>query len=1362
EHSLDDLFNSLKIYKAEVKHSFSTGTTTQNLAFVSSSNTDGTTNLVSADASVSAICAKMPVSSLPNVDSLSNAVIYLFFTSQSSSPQLDNEDLKQIDAEILVLMDLHLWVLLCLKWIVITATGRDILLRNVGSYDWSYQVEEEPANFALMAFSASSSSSDTKVSDSEDESETKAPQIVPSFVQSSEQVKTPKHSVQPVETSIPAATPKPTSPNSISSGKRRNIKTFFVCKSVDHLIKECDYHAKKMAQPTPRNYAQESKPVSITAVRPVSDAVPKIMVTRPRLAHPIVTKSKSPIRRHITCSQSPKTSNSPPRVNAIQALVVSAAQGNMSYLSDFEELNGGYVAFEGNPKGGKIFGKGKIKIGKLDFKDVYFVNKLKFNLFSVSQMCDKKNSVLFTDTECLVLSSDFKLPDENQVLLRVPRENNMYNVNLKNIVPSGDLTCLFAKATIDESNLWHRRLAHINFKTINKLVKVTAGNQTNSSTGFQDKFDAEKAREEINQQCVLFPVWSSSSINPQNYDKDAAFDGKEHDFDAKKPKSEVILSPSSSAYNEINVVGTIAPTVGQNTSNSINSFSAIGPSNTTASPTHGKSSFIDASQLSDDLDMTELEDITYSDDENDVGTEADFNNLETSSTVSPIPTTRIHNDHPVSQIIGDLSSTTQKRSMTRVVKDQGGLSQMFNDDFHTCMFSCFLSQEEPERKFWVLVNLLHGKRAIGTKWVYRNKKDERGIVVRSKARLVAQGHIQEEGINYKEVFAPVARIEAIRLFLAYASFMGFMVYQMDVKSAFLYGTIEEEVCVWQPLGFEDPDHPDKVYKVVKALYGLHQAPRTWHETLANYLLENGFQKGKIDQTLFIKKKKGDILLVQIYVDNIIFAATISYLVQQTKTCSGPTWLFDIDSLTSTMNYQPVTAGNQTNSSAGFQDKFDAEKAKEEINQQCVLFPVCSAQSRKQDDKIKKEAKGERYKDLSAEFEDCFENSSNEINVVGTIAPIVGQNTSNSTNSFSAIGPSNTTASPTHGKSSFIDASQLSDDLDMPELEDITYSDDENDVGTETDFNNLETSSTVSPIPTTRIHNDHPVSQIIGDLSSTTQTRSMTRVVKNQGGLSQMFNDDFHTCMFSCFLSQEEPKRKFWVLVNLLHGKRVIGTKWVYRNKKDERGIVVRSKARLVAQGHIQEEGINYKEVFAPVARIESIRLFLAYASFMGFMVYQMDVKSAFLYGTIEEEVYVCQPLGFEDPDHPDKVYKVVKALYGLHQAPRTWHETLANYLLENGFQIGKIDQTLFIKKQKGDILLVKQKKDGIFISQDKYVVEILRKFRLTEGKSTSTPIDTEKPLLKDPNGVDVDVHTYRSMIGSLMYLTSSRLDIMFA
>ncbi|GJY98354.1 uncharacterized mitochondrial protein-like protein [Tanacetum coccineum] len=156
----------------------------------------------------------------------------------------------------------------------------------------------------------------------------------------------------------------------------------------------------------------------------------------------------------------------------------------------------------------------------------------------------------------------------------------------------------------------------------------------------------------------------------------------------------------------------------------------------------------------------------------------------------------------------------------------------------------------------------------------------------------------------------------------------------------------------------------------------------------------------------------------------------------------------------------------------------------------------------------------------------------------------------------------------------------------------------------------------------------------------------------------------------------------------------------------------------------------------------------------------MDVKSAFLYGKIEEEVYVCQPPGFEDPDFPNRVYKVEKALYGLHQALKAWYETLSTYLLDNGFQRGKIYKTLFIRRDKG--LQVKQKEDGIFISQDKYVTEILKKFGFTDVKTASTPMETQKLLLKDEDGEEVDVHLYRSMIGSLMYLTSSRPDIMFA
>ncbi|GJU44307.1 putative ribonuclease H-like domain-containing protein, partial [Tanacetum coccineum] len=412
--------------------------------------------------------------------------------------------------------------------------------------------------------------------------------------------------------------------------------------------------------------------------------------------------------------------------------------------------------------------------------------------------------------------------------------------------------------------------------------------------------------------------------------------------------------------------------------------------------------------------------------------------------------------------------------------------------------------------------------------------------------------------------------------------------------------------------------------------------------------------------------------------------------------------------------------------------------------------------------------------------------------------------------------------------------ELPDDPNMPALEDIVYSDDDEDVGTKADLNNLDAFMPVSHIPTTRVHKDHPVEQIIRDLNSAPQTRRMTKNLEEHGLFSSVQqrtnHKDFQNCLFACFLSQEEPKKvihalkdpswieamqeellqfklqEVWTLMDLPNGKRPIGTKWVFRNKKDERGIVIKNKARLVAQGYTQEEGIDYDEVFAPVARIEAIRLFLAYALFKDFVMYQMDVKSAFLYGKIEKEVYVCQPPGFEDPDFPNRVYKVEKALYGLHQAPRAWYETLSTYLLDNGFQRGKFDKTLFIKRDKGDILLVqvyvddiifgstkkslctefekmmhkkfqmssmgklifflglqvKQKEDGIFISQDKYVTEILKNFGFTDVKTTSTHMETQKPLLKDEDGEEVDVHLYRSMIGSLMYLTSSRPDIMFA
>ncbi|GJT84874.1 putative ribonuclease H-like domain-containing protein [Tanacetum coccineum] len=430
--------------------------------------------------------------------------------------------------------------------------------------------------------------------------------------------------------------------------------------------------------------------------------------------------------------------------------------GNIAYLLNFKEFNGGYVAFRGGAYGGRITSKGTLKTDNLDFEDVYFVNELNFNLFSVSQMCDKKNYVLFTNTECLVLSLNFKLPDENQILLKIPRNDNMYSFDMKNIVPKESLTCLVANATLDESMLGTEDLG-----LLSKMVLAERRNRTL----------IEAARTMLADSKLPTIFWAEV-VSTACYVR-------------------IGLSSQPSYLHLITFYRMLAV---------LKNVNAVGKHINTANP--------------------------------DVNT-------------------------------GSLKlNAIEPTSIAKALSDSSWVEAMQEE-----LLQFKLQQ------VWILVDLPNGKKAIRTKWVFRNKKDERGIMIRNKARLVAQGHRQEEGIDYEEVFALVARIEAIRLFLAYASFMGFLVYQIDVKSAFLYGTIKEEVYVTQPLGFKDPDHPNKVYKVVKALYGLHQAPRAWYETLANYLLSNGFKRGKIDQTLFIKKQKGDILLVQVYVDDIIFGST---------------------------------------------------------------------------------------------------------------------------------------------------------------------------------------------------------------------------------------------------------------------------------------------------------------------------------------------------------------------------------------------------------------------------------------------------------------------------------------------------------
>nr|GEX12873.1 hypothetical protein [Tanacetum cinerariifolium] len=896
----------------------------------------------------------------------------------------------------------------------------------------------------------------------------------------------------------------------------------------------------------------QSKPVSITGFRPVCAAVPKTMVTRPRHAYSIDTKSKSPIRRHITRSPSPKTSNSPPRVTAAQAPVVSADKGNMSYLSDFEELNGGYVAFGGNPKGGKIL------------------------------FCELKG-----------IKREFSVP-------RTPQQNGIAERKNRTLIEA-------ARPMLADSILpilfWAEAVNTVCYVQ-NRVLVTKPHNKT--------------------------PYELLHGRTPRNRDLSAEFE--DH---------------SDNSSSDVNAAGSIVPTAGQNSSNSTNPFSAVGLSNTTASPTHGKSSFKDASQLLDNPDMLKMEDITYSDHKN-VGAEADFNNLETSITATIDESNLWH------RRLGHINFKT----INKLVKGNlvRGLPTKVFENNNTCV-AC-----------------------------------KKGKQHRASCKTKPVSPVDQ----------PLFRLH------------------MD-----LFG-------------------PTFVKSLNKKIYCL--------------VITDDYSKFTWVFFLAIKDATSPIL---------------------------KTFITGLENQLS-LNLKVIRSDNET----GFKNS--------DLNQFCELKGIkreFSVPRTLQQNGIAEKKNRTLIEAARTMLADSLLHIPFWVEAVNTACYVQ--------NRVLVTKPHNKTPCELlHGQTPSIGFMRPFGCL----MEDINYSDHEN-VGAKADFNNLETSITVSPIPTTKIHKDHPVSQIISDMSSMTQTKSMSRVIKDQGGLSQIFNDDFHTCMFACFLSQEEPKRvhqalkdpswieamqdellqfkmqKVWILVDLPHGKRTIGTKWVYINKKDERGIVVRIKARVVAQGHTQEEGIDYEEVFALVARIESIRLFLAYASFMGFM----------------------------DLDHPDKVYKVVKALYlkalyGLHQAPRAWYETLANYLLENSFHRGKIDQTLFIKKQKRDILLVqiyvddiifgatnkelcksfeklmkdkfhmssmgehtfflglyvKQKKDGIFISQDKYVAEILKKFGLTKGKLASTPIDTEKPLLKDHGGEDVDVHIYRSMIGSLMYLTSSRPDIMFA
>nr|GEV95848.1 putative ribonuclease H-like domain-containing protein [Tanacetum cinerariifolium] len=796
EQSLDDLFNSLKIYEAEVKSSSSASTTIQNIAFVSSSNTDSTNEPVSAAASVSAVSAKLPVYALLNIDAddleemdlkwqIAMLTVECYNCNRkghfarecrspkdtrrnaAAEPQRRNVPVETTTSNALVSQ--------CDVWAVMTGVFKQ--KRSLPTMLlWPSHIQVLLLTMRLLVYQQNESvfEEDIKLLKLEVQLRDNALVSLRQNLEKAEQERNDlKLKLEKFQTSSKNLTELLASQThaKTSLGYNSQIFTCAMFDCDDYLSSESNeslppnpiydrYQSGNGYHAVPPPYTRIFMPPKPNLVfNNASNAIDTDHLTFNVKLSPTKPDQDMPSVQHVKTSILVATPNpgNPQHALKDKGVIDSGCLRhmirNMSYLSEFEELNGGYVAFGGNPKSGKISRKGKIRSGKFGFDDVYFVKELKFNLFSVSQMCDKKNSVLFTDTEYLVLSLEFKLPNDSQVLLRVPRENNMYNVNIKNIVPFGELTCLFVKATIDESNLWHRRLGHINFKSMNKLVKgylvrglpikvfendntcvackkgkkhkATCKTKPVSSvdqplyrlhmdlfgpnfvksmykksyclvvtddyrrftwvfflafkdetcpilktfiTGFENQLSLKnrvlvtkphnKTPYELlhgRTPCIGFMRPFGCLVTIFNtLDSLGKFNGKADEgflvgYYVSSKSFRVFNSTtqfedfSDNSINEDNAAGTLVPAVGQISPYGTNTFSAT-------------------------------EDITYSDDENNVGAEADFNNLETSITVSPIPTTKVHKDHHVTQIIGDLSSATQIRSMTRVAKDQDGKS----------------------------------------------------------------------------------------------------------------------------------------------------------------------------------------------------------------------------------------------------------------------------------------------------------------------------------------------------------------------------------------------------------------------------------------------------------------------------------------------------------------------------------------------------------------------------------------------------------------------------------------------------------------------------------------------------------------
>ncbi|GJV02044.1 putative ribonuclease H-like domain-containing protein [Tanacetum coccineum] len=737
-------------------------------------------------------------------------------------------------------------------------------------------------------------------------------------------------------------------------------KACFVCGSFNHLIKDCDFHNKKMVEKPVLN--NKGRVTGQREIRPVWNNAQRLMLLW-EMGKMLLSPQHAGFRdqQEMLLTIPPKTVDRT-CLKDLTTLIYKEDSRNKSFLTDYQEVDGGFVAFVGSPKGGKITGKGKIRTGKLDFEDVYFVKELKFNLFSISQICDKKNSVLFTKTECLVLSPDFKLLDESQVLLKVPRQNNMYSFDLKNVVPSGGLTCLFAKATIDESNLWHRRLGHINFKTMNKLVRgnlvrgllsklfendhtcVACQNGKQHKASYKTKFVSS-----INQPLQmlhmdLFGPTSIRSINHKTYCLVITDDYGRFSWvfflATKDATSGILKTFITGIENQIN-----------------HKVKIIRCDNRIEFKNNDMNQFCGMKGIKREFSVAKTPQ------QNGVAERKNRTLIEAARTMladSLLPTTfwaeavstacyvqnrvlvtKPHNKTPYELLLGRPHSISSMRPFGCLVTILNTLDPLckfdekadegffFGYSINSKAFRVFNTrtrkveknlhinflEKKPNvagsRLDWLfhidlLTNSLNyesvttgnqtNKNAgikdnVDAKEGYANNTNRDSTVSPSvsiarkkftNADYLPTDHLildledtgifsgayddedvgAEADLNNLEITMNVSHIPITRI-------------HKDHPKDQIIGDINSDTQTRRMIKItEEHDmFPGKVYKVEKDLYGLHQAPRAWYETLSTYSLENGFRRGTIDKTLFIKKDKGDILLVQVYVDDIIFGST---------------------------------------------------------------------------------------------------------------------------------------------------------------------------------------------------------------------------------------------------------------------------------------------------------------------------------------------------------------------------------------------------------------------------------------------------------------------------------------------------------